>query len=142
MTTTLATLRDWVALVLGDTTNLIWTTETLDQAIRSALAEISGAYGTSLTLNGLDGATETTLEEVDAHALVLGATTYALAIRVSDRFEEASPVREDIDALIKLRDKTMAQFQAQLEGVRLRRLQESTNTPYSAWDWEEGEDFG
>lgn len=141
MTITLSTLRDWVALALGDATNLIWSAETLDQAIRAALAEISGAYGTMVTLNGLDGATETTLEEADIQVLVLGATAYALTSRVSDRFEEASPVREDIDALIKHRDKTMAAFQEQLEGVRLRKFQEAEDAPYSAWEWEEGQGF-
>ena len=111
MTTTLSTLRDWVELALGDTTNLIWPTETLDQAIRAALAALSAVYGEVLTLNGLDSATATTLEEADIQRLVLGATAYALTIRVSDRVEEASPVREDIDALIKYRDKIMAAYQ-------------------------------
>ena len=141
MTTTLSTLRDWVELALGDTTNLIWPTETLDQAIRAALAVLSGVYGEALTLNGLDSATVTTLEEADIQRLVLGATAYALTIRVSDRVEEASPVREDIDALIKHRDKTMALFQTQLEGVRLRKFQEADDAPCSAWDWEEGQGF-
>ncbi len=142
MTTTLATLRDWVELTLGDTTNLIWSAETLDQAVRSALAELSGVYGCALTLNGLDGATETTIEEADVQVLVLGATAYTLANRVSERFEEASPVREDIDALIKHRDKTMAAFEGQLEGVRLRKFQEAEDAPYSPWEWEEGQEFG
>ena len=141
MTTTLSTLRDWVELALGDTTNLIWPTETLDQAIRAALAALSGVYGEALTLNGLDSATATTLEEADIQRLVLGATAYALTIRVSDRVEEASPVREDIDALIKHRDKIMAAYQGQLELVRLRKFQESSDEPYSTWDWEEGEGF-
>jgi hypothetical protein len=141
MTITLSTLRDWVELALGDTTNLIWSTETLDQAIRAALAALSGVYGATLTLNGLDSATTTTLEEGDTQALVLGATAYALASRVAERFEEASPVREDIDALVKNRDKTMAQFQDQLEQVRLRKIQGAEDAPYAAWDWEEGEGF-
>ena len=141
MTITLSTLRDWVELALGDTTNLIWSTETLEQAIRAALAALSGAYGATLTLNGLDAATTTTLEEGDVQTLVLGATAYALASRVAERFEEASPVREDIDALVKNRDQTMAEFQDQLEQVRLRKIQEAEEVPYAAWDWEEGEGF-
>jgi len=141
MTTTLTTVRDWVELALGDTTNLIWSTEALDQAIRAALAALSGVYGATLTLNGLDAATETTLEAADVQALVLGATAYALASRVAERFEEASPVREDIDALVKNRDQTLAQFQDQLEQVRLRKFQEAENAPYTAWAWEEGEGF-
>ena len=141
MTSTLATVRDWVELALGDTTNLIWSTETLEQAIRAALAALSGVYGATVTLNGLDSAIETTLEAADVQTLVLGATAYALTSRVAERFEEASPVREDIDALVKNRDKTMAEFQDQLEQVRLREFQESEDEPYSAWDWEEGKGF-
>ena len=141
MTTTLTTVRDWVELALGDTTNLIWSTEALDQAIRAALAALSGVYGATLTLNGLDAATETTLEAADVQALVLGATAYALASRVAERFEEASPVREDIDALVKNRDQTMAQYQMQLEQVRLRKIQGAEDAPYAAWAWEEGEGF-
>jgi len=141
MTTTLAILRDWVELALGDTTNLIWSTETLEQVIRATLAALSGVYGATLTLNGLDAATATTLEAVDMQALVLGATAYALASRVAERFEEASPVREDIDALVKNRDQTMAQFQDQLEQVRLRKIQGTEDAPYTAWAWEEGEGF-
>jgi len=141
MTTTLTTVRDWVELALGDTTNLIWSTETLDQAMRAALAALSGFYGATLTLNGLDSATETTLVAADVQTLVLGATAYALASRVAERFEEASPVREDIDAMVKNRDKTMAEFQMQLEQIRLRKIQGAEDAPYSAWDWEEGEGF-
>ena len=141
MTITLSTLRDWVELTLGDTTNLIWSTEALDQAMRAALAALSGAYGATLTLNGLDSATTTTLEEGDMQTLVLGASAHALASRVAERFEEASPVREDIDALVKNRDQTMAQYQMQLEQVRLRKIQGAEDAPYAAWAWEEGEGF-
>ena len=141
MTSTLTTLREMVEISLGDTTNLIWSTETLDQAIRAALAALSGVYGATVTLNGLDSAIETTLEAADVQTLVLGATAYALTSRVAERFEEASPVREDIDALVKNRDQTLAQFQDQLEQVRLRKFQEAENAPYTAWAWEEGEGF-
>jgi hypothetical protein len=142
MTTTLATLRDWVELALGDPTNLIWSTATLDGAIRGALAEISGAAGTTLTLNGLDGATETTLEDRDTPLLVVGASAYALATRLSERIEEATPDREDLDDLAKHKDKAMANFQALLAGFKRRNLQESPNTPYTQWLWEEGQGFG
>jgi len=141
MTTTLTTLREMVEISLGDTTNLIWSTETLEQAIRAALAALSGVYGATLTLNSLDSATETTLEEEDVQVLVLGATAYALASRVAERFEEASPVREDIDALVKNRDQAMAEFQMQLEQVRLRKIQGAEEAPYTTWEWEEGEGF-
>jgi hypothetical protein len=35
----------------------------------------------------------------------------------------------------------MTLFQSLLTQIRLRRFAESTDTPYSQWEWDEGTDF-
>jgi len=73
--------------------------------------------------------------------LVLGSTVYCLVFRISQRYEEASPVREQIDDLVKAKDKVQEWYQDQIYQIKLRKFQESTDQPHRPWDWDEGSGF-
>jgi len=141
MAHTLTTVRDQLENRLEDSTNLIFSTAVLDEAIRAALAEISKSYGSALTLNGLDAATETTIEDVDIHALLVGATAFACRSRLMAKFEEASPVREHPEDLAVWATQFMHEFLALVSLIKLRIFQESTSNPYDDWEWDEGSGF-
>ena len=141
MSLTLTTVRNQVETQLTDTSNLIWPEATIDQAIRTALAEISQIYGEALTLDGLDTETTTTIEEQDIFVLVTGAMVYCLLFRVTERYEEASPNREDIDDLVKAKDKNLDLYQGLLHQLKTRFFHESTTSPISEWEWDEEDVF-
>ena len=141
MTAALSSTRDQVETRLQDIANLIWSTDMLDEALRASLGDLSSAYGFALTLQDLDSAAETTYEEIDHNTLLVGAVAYALRSRLIKRFEQASPIRQDPEDLANSATIQMNHFQSLLMQTRLRRFSESTDHPYSAWEWEEGKDF-
>ena len=141
MAATLTNMKTRLAEQLADLANLVWSPSNLEEALRSSLAELSKAYGETLTLDGLDSATTTSLEERDAHVLLSGALAYAVRFRVMGRFEEASPGDPQPEEMAGWAVDAMNKFQAALTRVRLRWFQESTDHPYSQWEWEEGRGF-
>ena len=141
MAATLATARAQVEERLIDPTNLIYATATLDEALKAALGEISNAYGSAVALKDLDGAAATTFDDEDLIALITGAAAYALRFRTIEKYEEASPTREDLDEIARIAAVTMEEFQGLLTHIRLRRFQESLENPYTSWDWDEGDSF-
>lgn len=141
MPPTLATVRDQLENRLVDATNLIFATTILDEAIRAALGEISIAYGEAQTLNGLDAAAATSFDDLDLNALLVGGMAYACRFRLIGKFEEASPDREHPEDLAKWATQFMHEFLAITSGIKLRKFQESTSTPYDDWEWDEGTDF-
>ena len=141
MAHTLATFRDQLENRLEDSTNLIFSTAALDEAIRAALNEVSLAYGSAQTLSGLDAAVTTTFSDLDLNALVMGAMAYACRSRLMSKFEEASPVREHPEDLAKWTETFMSEFENLIYQIKLRKFQEATTSPISEWTWEEGDDF-
>ena len=118
-TATLSGLRDRVETVLMDSSNLSWDTGTLDEAIRQALATINEAAGYSipLTINGLDSATVTTLDDNLTALLVAGAAGYAGASRAVDRSEMANLNQLQPPALLEWSRTQLATFSARLAYV-------------------------
>lgn len=141
MSATLITMKTRLAEQLSDLTNLVWSASALEEALRTSLAELSKAYGETLALDGLDSATSTTFDDKDAHVLLSGALAYAIRFRVMGRFEEASPGDLHPEEMAGWAEAAMNKFQSALTQVRLRRFQESTDHPYSTWEWEEERDF-
>jgi hypothetical protein len=141
MAHTLTTVRDQLENRLEDATNLIFATTALDEAIRASLNDLSTAYGSAQTLNGLDGAAATTFSDLDLNTLVVGAMAYVCRFRLIGKFEEASPVREHPEDLAKWAVDFMADFEALIYQIKLRKFQESTTSPISEWEWDEGDDF-
>ena len=141
MTDTLTTARDQVEIRLQDMTNLVWSTDTIDEALRAALGDLSSAYGLPQSLKDLDSAESTSYEATDHQTLLVGAVAYALRFRLIKRFNQAFPVRDDPDVLAEAASLQMDHFQSLLMQTRLRRFSESTDLPYSLWEWDEGSDF-
>ena len=141
MAYTLATVRDQLENRLVDATILIFSTTVLDEALRASLAEISNSYGTALTLNGLDAATETTIEDVDIHSLLVGGMAYACRFRLAEKYEEASPEREHPEHLAAWATQFMHEFLSLATLIKLRKFQKSSTNPHTVWDWDEGDDF-
>ena len=141
MAHTLASVRDQLENRLEDSTNLIFSTTALDEAIRASLNELSNAYGSAQTLNGLDGAAATTFSDLDLNTLVVGAMAYACRFRLMSKFEEASPVREHPEDLAKWTETFMSDFENLIYQIKLRKFQEATTAPISEWTWDEGDDF-
>ena len=54
---------------------------------------------------------------------------------------EASPENLDPEKMAEWAEQTMNKFQAGLTLVKMRRFQESSEKPYSGWEWDEGTDF-
>ena len=141
MAATLTTAKAQLEEQLSDLTNLVWSGSALEEALRASLAELSRVYGSSLTLNGLDGASASTFDDADTHVLINGGLAYAIRFRVMGQFEEASPEDLQPEKMAAWATETMQQFQSDLTMVKLRKFQESLDHPYTAWAWEEGEDF-
>ena len=143
MAITLTTIRAQVETQLMDVANLTWSDDTINEAIRQTLADLSRIYGELQTLDLLDGATETTFDDLDQQPLVLGAVAHALTFRVIGRFEEATPEPKLAAQLADFSQLLMEEFHAHLTQTQLRKFQESTSSPYpsSGWFWEEGKGF-
>ena len=141
MAITLTTVRDQLEIRLSDSSNLIWSTNLLDESIRAALADISKVFHTVQTLSGLDGALLTSLDELDLNCLLVGSLAYAFRFRLINRFEQASPEEENPQDLALLSTDFMNDFQSMLTQIRLRLFYHSTDSPHSAWEWEEGSNF-
>lgn len=106
----LATFKAQVERNLMDTTNLVWPSVIVEEAIRASLAEISRAYNEQLFINQLDGSVVTTVELLDFYLLVKGAVAFALLFRTVGRFEEASPESTLTPALASVAEQRMKEF--------------------------------
>ncbi len=137
MPLTLTDLRTHIAARLSDPSNLIYSLTLLDESIRAALYDISRVSGAVLTLSGLDEAAETTLPPEDEHALIAGAVAYALTFHSSGRFDDAVPNQNLPDDLAGWAEQQMKHFQTLLAGIKARIHQNSSEVPYSQWEWDE-----
>lgn len=137
MAVTLASVRDQVELFLTDSSNLIWSTAVLDEAIRAALVDLSKVYGEDQTLKDLDAALTTTFEDQDVYVLVYGAVAYSLMFRSVGRYEEATPEPKIVPLFATMANDYMATFYGLLKRVNLRLKQLSDESPWAGWTWEE-----
>ena len=141
MAHSLSSVRDQVEINLMDTSNLIWSTTVIDEALRAALLDLSRVYGHALTLSGLDEATETTFDDQDVYVLIKGAVAHALVFRAVGRYEEATPEPKLIPHLATQATAATQEFRSLLSFVDLRLKQKSSDSPISSWGWEERSGF-
>ena len=166
MAPNLGTVTNLVEQQLADVSNLIWSAAAIEAAVQSALGDLSSAYETEYTLDGLDGALVNSFNLYDFSLIVDGAIAYALYTRTAQRLEQATP--EGIaPALASIAQYRMDRFQLSLTQIRVSRyeaaaakaqrdniaalkaaedariadLHASAVAPHSEWDWEEGTDF-
>lgn len=91
----LATVITRVENFCLDASNTKFTEASITDAIRQALGDVSLAAGVVLTLDGLDGATETTLPPRLEGSLVSGAAGYAAMMRVGSRADWESQSQDE-----------------------------------------------
>ncbi len=146
MTTTLATMIQSTRDVLGDD-GTVYSEGALTAGIRLALAEYALATGTTATVQGLDGAAETTLPAIHEMLLARGAAGYCACSQKAGALAQRLP--EDFGAskdLLEWGESTLADFSARLrgiaEGARVSGLRQSQAPWGDPWDdpWRAWED--
>ena len=160
MSASLTDLLLRVRAALRDTPGLAYDTATLDEAIRQALAVYMLSAGSlSVTLAGLDGATETTLPALHESLVVCGAAAYATQARAAEQAGRAADDIPSIPALNAWADERLKEFhqllalvfpqcgqsaetaarealaaiKAEAEAARLAQLRVSLDVPWRAW---------
>lgn len=135
--TTLTDLRTRLAASLADDTSLVFTEAIYTEAIRGALEEIGNVYGTQLTIEGLDGATATTLPDKDIPCLLTGAAGRAVNAIVVSRYTTFNTSLMD-DVKLTLRgDKLMTEFRYMLDDLRAEGMQIADIPPHAPLEWDE-----
>ena len=137
MANDLAGIRDRVELYLIDATNKSFDANTLDEALKQALSDLSKAAGAALTVKDLDSESATTVETQDLATLVQGAAAYAAESRTVKRTEMVSIGENPQPSLKAWAAGTMELFQARLNQVRLRTLHNASTAPHGAMEWTE-----
>ena len=138
----LTTLRDRIEAGLMDSSNRSWDTGTLDEAIKLALADLSQAYGSTLTVKDLASAASTTVDVLDENTLVLGSQAYAASSRAVNRTEKVNLGQDGAPALAAWARLRMQLFEDWLAKVTARMLHSSSAAPHGQMDWtEEPKDF-
>jgi hypothetical protein len=131
VTATLTSLRQRVAQSLLDSGGLVWTSATLDEALRQALAAYNLPCGGGTLISGLDGAQQTTLPVGDETLLVQGAAAIAAFSRAVWRTESVELGSSSLVSLMSWAGQQGVQFAAGLERVRRRGLMSSLQPPYA-----------
>lgn len=140
----LSDLRERLALQLADGKELVFSTDEMDEFLRGSLEYIGWVYHDKLTIEGLDGAEQTTLVDNDIPLLLYGASWFASKVLVLRCFNTfGTDLREDA-ALLGVYADRRAEFEVRLDELRVANLQGAPDAPISKWDkrevyvWEEG----
>ncbi len=103
------------------------------EAIRASLGELNSILGTSYTLSGLDGASQTTLSDQHLPALMRGAAATileAVAFHHHTSYSNLPVNSPDFETW----SRSLRQERDQLlDGLRLRALVQSTALPWGTW---------
>lgn len=131
---TLVQIEDRVSTLLADMTRLNFPVSLIDEGIRLALMEYSRASGVTETLSGLDGATASTLPDLDSGILVLGAAGYAATAKSIDRIEAFNLDGQVAQQVQQLGGRFLDRFADMLLTVRCGRMRAGTVQPWgSGW---------
>lgn len=136
-TLNLSQLRARLQALLVDAGALVWSSDTLDEAIRQALNDAGRVLGVKLTLSGLDSALLTSIDARDDDLVIRGAAGYAARSRSLDRAERVNLAAGTPPALFEWGKNQLDGFNDQLKQVRARGLQASGSAPASALAWDE-----
>lgn len=110
---------------------------TVTEAIRGALGKISEVYGSALTLEGLDLATETSLEAIDFEALLLGAELQIIISLLAGQFTDFSGMILPEEAMNERIRQGQKVFEDARNRIRRRLMEKSVDSPHSEWEVEE-----
>ena len=135
----LAELRQRVAVSLADDATLIFTEAILNEAIHRALDEISRVLDRPLAIAGLNGAEETTLEDAYFNCLLIGASGYAVHTIMVSRFAHYTPsIQGDVNVMMRSTS-LVKDFWMMLDELRVNELHLADEPPHQALGWAEPE---
>ncbi len=137
MPESLASLIDRAEFFLADSNNKSWSTGTITECMRYALAEINKASGIGYTINGLDDASTTTLPVAYDEALIIGTAAYCAKNRALDRMEKANLGEGPEAGLQKWADWAEKRFNELLEKIRIEKMHQASTSPHSETTWDE-----
>ncbi len=109
------------------------------EAIRASLGELNSILGTNYILNGLDGASQTTLTEHHLPALMRGAAATileAVAFHNHTSYSDLPANQPDFETWSRFLRQERDQL---LDGLRLRTFSQSTLVPWGTWQLQEAE---
>jgi hypothetical protein len=91
MATNLASMEARVGAMLFDSTYRIYSTTTIDEGLRQALAELNNRLVTPVTIDDLDSAASTTLSPLHEGVIVIGASGFCARMRVLVHADSLAP---------------------------------------------------
>jgi hypothetical protein len=122
---------------LSDSGSVLWTIAEKDEALKTALGDLSNAAGAKLTIKDLDSAAATTLDALDESLLVRGAAGYAARTRALERAQRANIGETMPAALLEWAKNQSYYYEQKLSQVKARYLAQSTASPHSPLEWDE-----
>ena len=125
-----------------DPNNLVLNTDSLDEAIRSAMEEIARVHDTTLTLEGLDGALVTTLTTEDIAVLMTGAAANCMDYLLLGPLGHFTAIYGSKSDVIHWSFNYRLRFRDELEDLRLGGLQYTDDPPITRWPWVEDNVWG
>jgi hypothetical protein len=124
-----------------DQRGLIIPEEARAEALRQALERLNAFLGSAFTVEGLDGATATSLPAGYEYALIIGARAYGLSYAQANRVGNLMKPTDTLREADLLLQHLWRQFDAELDRLRVLALQ-STNLPWhGSWVWTEKSGF-
>lgn len=128
-------LRVWLASLLQDPQALIYDAASLDSSLRMALREYNLACGKASTVQGLDGATDSSLIPEHEGVIVLGAAGFAAGGRVARRAEAFNLGQAVPQGLAAWSADALQRFHALLETIRQGSLQGASTPGWETQGW-------
>lgn len=117
--------------------NILLSDNLLTESVKLALEQVGYALGQSLTIEGLDGATATTLESRLVPFLLKGAAGHALHSLMEYRLNITTPSLVEDVSILRQATENEDEFLHHLEEIRVDGLQSALTCPHSGWAWEE-----
>jgi len=129
MAANLTVLIERLRVYVVDKVGLVWDDDLLEESIRQALVDMQLVTARSLTISGLDGMTESTLDTGLETLLVRGAGAYAVEMRTIDRADafELNQTGLEMGAWARQAKEV---YWTDLERKRLQGFQNSSSAPY------------
>lgn len=111
--------------------------DALIEALRLALGTCNSLFSTRFEIEGLDGCAESSLPETFVPALLIGAGGNVMRFLLQNTLSTYSNMGGEPTLMQSLARYLDERFAWMLEGLRLDTLQESSDLPFSRWEWEE-----
>ncbi|MGB4594516.1 MAG: hypothetical protein WBI14_01245 [Anaerolineaceae bacterium] len=124
-----------------DQRGLIIPTDGRSESIRQALERMNTFLGSTYVLEGLDGATQTTLPSGHEYALIIGSRAYALSYLQGNRVGNLLKPTDTLQEAELLLQHLWRQFDVELDRLRLLTLQSTNLSWHGSWVWTEKTGF-